>query len=182
MKINLPITKEIAKSFKVGDELYLTGFLYTARDAAHKRIKEAIESNGELPIELKNQTIFYTGPTPAKPGWKTGSIGPTTSSRMDPFVEIMLQHGVTAMIGKGQRADYVADLCKEYGAVYLLGIGGLSALYTKNIKSVEVVAYEDLGTESIKKLYVENLRVLVGIDTEGRILQNEEIKKYRISD
>lgn len=179
MKMTLPLTKEMVKPLKIGDVIELSGYLYTARDAAHKRMTETIARGEKTPIDLQNQTIFYTGPCPTKPGRHVGSIGPTTSLRMDVFVETMFQQGMVAMIGKGDRSDKVADLCRQYGGVYLLGIGGASAITTKQIKSVEVIAYEDLGTESIKKLAVENLRVIVGIDTGGRVLQDEEIKKYQ---
>lgn len=177
--VNLPITKEMAKEYKVGDILYLTGYVYTARDAAHKRIENTLEEGGEPPIEFKDQTIFYAGPCPTKPGRSMGSIAPTTSMRMDHFVEMTFQLGMNAMIGKGDRSDYVADLCKEYGGLYLLSIGGASAMISEQVKSCEVVAYDDLGTESIKKLYLEDLRVIVGIDTNGDVFQEQEIAKYK---
>ncbi|NMW85302.1 TRZ/ATZ family protein [Peptoniphilus sp. AGMB00490] len=177
--MELPLTKEDVKKLKIGDIVYLTGDVYTSRDAAHKRFKACIEKGEELPIDLKDKTIFYAGPCPTKPGRTMGSIAPTTSARMDQYVEMTLKLGVTAMIGKGDRADYVADLCKKYGGVYLLSIGGASAMISNQVKSCDVIAYEDLGTESIKKLYVENLRVIVGIDTNGDVFQKREIEKYR---
>ncbi|HIC4162371.1 TPA: fumarate hydratase C-terminal domain-containing protein, partial [Salmonella enterica] len=127
---------------------------------------------------FQNQTIYYAGPCPARPGLPIGSNGPTTAARMDPFVEMMFQQGATAFLGKGDRADYVAELCKKYGGVSLLGIGGASAINTKHVKSVEIVAYEELGTESIKKLYFDRYRVIVGIDSEGNTLQKQEVPKY----
>ena len=178
-KVSLPLTKEEVKKYEIGDVLYLTGYLYTARDAAHKRF-EALAAEGKpLPVDLTNQTIFYAGPCPAKPGRTMGSIAPTTSMRMDGFVRMTFEQGMVAMIGKGDRSDEVARLCKEYGGVYLLSIGGASAMISNQVKSCEVVAYEDLGTESVKKLYVENLRVIVGIDTRGQVFQKREIEKYR---
>ncbi len=179
MKLQLPLTKDVISKLKIGDVVELTGYLYTARDAAHKKIVDSIAKGEDLPIDLKNQTIFYSGPCPAKPGSVIGPIGPTTSVRMDPFVETFLEQGITAMIGKGDRSNYVAPLLKEHKAVYLLGIGGASALIAQCIKEVEVVAYEELGTESLKKLYVEDFKVIVGIDTEGRILHDEGISQYK---
>lgn len=178
-KVNLPLNKEELKKYEIGDILYLTGYVYTARDAAHKRFEQLVAEGKPLPVDLNGQTIFYAGPCPTKPGRTMGSIAPTTSMRMDGFVKMTFELGVVAMIGKGDRADYVADLCKEYGGVYLLSIGGASAMISDQVKSCEVVAYEDLGTESVKKLYVENLRVIVGIDTKGQVFQKREIAKYK---
>lgn len=178
-KVNLPFSREELKKYEIGDVLYLTGYVYTARDAAHKRFAQLVAEGKPLPVDLKRQTIFYAGPCPTKPDRTMGSIAPTTSMRMDGFVKMTFELGVVAMIGKGDRADYVADLCKEYGGVYLLSIGGASAMISDQVKSCEVVAYEDLGTESVKKLYVENLRVIVGIDTKGQVFQKREIAKYR---
>lgn len=178
-KVNLPFAKEELKKYEIGDVLYLTGYIYTARDAAHKRFEQLAKEGKPLPIDLKGQTVFYAGPCPTKPGRTMGSIAPTTSMRMDGFVKMTFEQGLVAMIGKGDRADYVADLCKEYGGVYLLSIGGASAMISNQVKTCQVVAYEDLGTESVKKLYVENLRVIVGIDTKGQVFQKREIAKYR---
>jgi fumarate hydratase subunit beta len=177
--LSLPLSKEDVKDLEIGDVLYLTGYLYTSRDAAHKRFEQTLAAGGELPIDFTNQTIFYAGPCPTKPGRTMGSIAPTTSMRMDRYVEMTFKLGITAMIGKGDRSKYVADLCREYGGVYLLSIGGASAIISNQVKACEVVAYEDLGTESVKKLYVENLRVIVGIDTKGNVFQDREIQKYR---
>ncbi|EAX6259436.1 TRZ/ATZ family protein [Salmonella enterica] len=178
MELTLPLTKEKAKTLKVGDILFLTGFAYTCRDAAHKKIEVALSNGEKSPVDFQNQTIYYAGPCPASPGLPIGSNGPTTAARMDPFVEMMFQQGATAFLGKGDRADYVAELCKKYGGVSLLGIGGASAINTKHVKSVEIVAYEELGTESIKKLYFDRYRVIVGIDSEGNTLQKQEVPKY----
>lgn len=177
--LNLPLTKEVVQELEIGDIIYLTGYVYTARDAAHNRIKSTLAEGGELPIDFNGKIIFYAGPCPTKPGRNMGSIAPTTSMRMDSYVEMTFGLGVAAMIGKGDRADYVADLCKEYGGLYLLSIGGASAMISEQVKSCEVIAYDDLGTESIKKLYVENLRLIVGIDTKGNVFQDREIQKYR---
>lgn len=177
--VNLPLTPEDVKKYEIGDVLYLTGELYTARDAAHKRFQELTDAGQSLPVDVKGQAIFYAGPCPTKPGRTMGSIAPTTSMRIDGFVEMMFQHGMIAMIGKGDRADYVADLCRQYGGVYLLSVGGASAMISDQVKSCEVVAYEDLGTESIKRLFVENLRVVVGIDVQGRSFHKREIAKYK---
>ncbi|EAV6852747.1 TRZ/ATZ family protein [Salmonella enterica] len=178
MELTLPLTKEKAKTLKVGDILFLTGFAYTCRDAAHKKIEVALSNGEKSPVDFQNQTIYYASPCPARPGLPIGSNGPTTAARMDPFVEMMFQQGATAFLGKGDRADYVAELCKKYGGVSLLGIGGASAINTKHVKSVEIVAYEELGTESIKKLYFDRYRVIVGIDSEGNTLQKQEVPKY----
>ncbi|EEG4949091.1 TRZ/ATZ family protein [Salmonella enterica] len=178
MELTLPLTKEKAKTLKVGDILFLTGFAYTCRDAAHKKIEVALSNGEKSPVDFQNQMIYYAGPCPARPGLPIGSNGPTTAARMDPFVEMMFQQGATAFLGKGDRADYVAELCKKYGGVSLLGIGGASAINTKHVKSVEIVAYEELGTESIKKLYFDRYRVIVGIDSEGNTLQKQEVPKY----
>ena len=179
MEVTLPLTKEFVKTLKVGDVLYLTGYVYTCRDAAHKLIQEALLRGEKSPVDWTNQLIYYAGPCPAPPGKVFNSNGPTTAARMDPFVEMMFKQGAIAMLGKGDRAPYVADLCKQYGGVSLLGVGGASAINAANIKSAEIVAYPELGTESIKKLYFERYRVIVGIDTEGNILQKQEVPKYR---
>ena len=178
-KVTLPLTKEELAKYEIGDILYLTGYIYTARDAAHKRFEKLTKEGKPLPIDLNGQIIFYAGPCPTKPGRTMGSIAPTTSMRMDGFVKMTFEHGLVAMIGKGDRADYVADLCKDDGGAYLLSIGGASAMISNQVKTCEVVAYEDLGTESVKKLYVEDLRVIVGIDTKGQVFQKREIEKYR---
>lgn len=179
MKITLPFTLETRESVKIGDVLELTGNIYTARDAAHQRIREAVEQGKLLPIDLKDAVIFYCGPCPASPGRVIGPLGPTTSARMDPYVEMMFQHGMAACIGKGDRAPYVAELCKQYKGLYLLGVGGAAALCANAVKEVEELAYPDLGTESIKRYYVEDFKVVVGIDAQGRTIQEENIRRYR---
>ncbi|MCI9457652.1 MAG: TRZ/ATZ family protein [Oscillospiraceae bacterium] len=179
MKITLPFTLEMRESVKIGDVLELTGNIYTARDAAHQRIREAVEQGLPLPIDLQNAVIFYCGPCPASPGRVIGPLGPTTSARMDPYVEMMFQHGMAACIGKGDRAPYVAELCKQYKGLYLLGVGGAAVLCANAVKEVEELAYPDLGTESIKRYYVEDFKVVVGIDAQGRTIQGENIRRYR---
>ncbi|MCI7223238.1 MAG: FumA C-terminus/TtdB family hydratase beta subunit [Fusobacterium gastrosuis] len=179
IELKTPLKKEDIKKLKIGDIVELTGTIYTARDAAHKRMKNAFENNLEQPIDFSGQLIFYAGPCPVKPGRTMGSIAPTTSMRMDSYVEMTFKLGMLGMIGKGDRADYVSELCKKYEGVYFLSIGGASAMISDQVKKCDVVAYEDLGTESIKRLEVEKLRLIVGIDSEGRVFQKEEIKKYR---
>lgn len=179
IQLQTPLTKEDIKELNIGDVLELTGTIYTARDAAHKRMQAALAEGKSQPIDFKDQLIFYAGPCPTKPGRTMGSIAPTTSMRMDSFVEMTFQLGMLGMIGKGDRSAFVPDLCKKYSGVYLLSIGGASAMISNQVKTCDVVAYDDLGTESIKKLGVEKLRLIVGIDTKGRVFQNEEIKKYK---
>lgn len=168
--ISLPISKEDAKSLRAGDYVYLTGILYTARDAAHKRMDEAIKSGKELPIDIKGTTIYYMGPSPAREGRPIGSAGPTTASRMDKYAPKLLDMGMIGMVGKGKRSDEVKAAIVRNGAVYFAAVGGAGALLSKAIKSSEVVAYDDLGTEAIRKLQVENFPVIVVIDSEGNNL------------
>lgn len=177
--ITAPITKETAKSLHAGDYVYVTGTIYTARDAAHKRMDEALERGEELPIDIKNQAIYYMGPSPAREGRPIGSAGPTTASRMDKYAPRLLDLGQTAMIGKGKRSQAVIDAVVRNGCVYLAAIGGAGALLSKCIKSSKVVAYEDLGTEAIRKLQVENLPVIVVIDSEGNNLYETAIREYK---
>ena len=176
--ITAPITKETAKSLHAGDYVYVTGTIYTARDAAHKRMDEALDRGEELPIDIKNQAIYYMGPSPAREGRPIGSAGPTTASRMDKYAPRLLDLGQTVMIGKGKRSQAVIDAVVRNGCVYLAAIGGASALLSKCIKSSEVIAYEDLGTEAIRKLQVENLPLIVVIDSEGNNLYETAIKEY----
>ncbi len=171
MKIKLPVSIGELCKMKIGEEYELYGNIYTARDAAHKRFIETIKCSKELPIDIDNCAIFYTGPCPPRPGMAIGSIGATTSNRMDPYIAPLLERGMKIMIGKGTRENYVSDLCKKYKAVYLLTYGGAAALYSKSIKKAEIVAYEDLGTEAVRLLYVEDFKVIVGIDTSGNVLQ-----------
>jgi fumarate hydratase subunit beta len=174
-----PLTRDAVRSLKTGDVLELSGVVYTARDAAHQRIQNALAEGRQPPVDFANQFVFYAGPCPAKPGRPIGSIAATTSMRMDGFVEMMFRLGMLGMIGKGGRSEFVPPLCRQYGGVYLLGVGGASALISRQVKSCAVAAYEDLGTESIKRLEVEGLRLVVGIDAEGRVFQDEQIRLYR---
>jgi len=179
IQLKTPLTRSDITALEIGDVVELSGFIYTARDAAHKRMENAWKQGLPLPVDLKGQLVFYAGPCPAKPGHVIGSIAPTTSMRMDGFAEMTFELGLVGMIGKGDRGDFVAGLCKKYQRVYFLGVGGASALVSKQVKSCEVVAWEDLGTESVKKLEVEKLRLIVGIDSQGRVFQDREIAKYR---
>lgn len=160
--INLAVEK-----VRAGDEVYLSGTIYTARDAAHKRIAELIKSKSPLPFELKNAVIYYSGPTPARPGSVIGSCGPTTSSRMDVFTPILLENGLSAMIGKGPRSEAVTDAIKTHKALYFCAVGGAGALAAMSVKSVEVVAFEELGCESVKRLTVEKFPLICAIDAYG---------------
>jgi len=176
--ITAPITKETAKTLKSGDYVYITGVIYTARDAAHKRMSEALAEGKELPLDIKNQVIYYMGPSPAREGRPIGSAGPTTASRMDKYAPILLDLGLGAMIGKGKRTQAVKDAIVRNDAVYLAAVGGAGALLSKCIKKADVIAYDDLGTEAIRRLEVENLPVIVVIDCEGNNLYETAIREY----
>ena len=176
--IAAPITKKIAKTLHAGDYVYITGTIYTARDAAHKRMYEILQEGKELPINIKEQMIYYMGPSPAREGRPIGSAGPTTASRMDKYAPQLLDLGLGAMIGKGKRSQEVIDAIVRNQAVYFAAIGGAGALFSKCITSSEVVAYEDLGTEAIRKLTVENFPVIVVIDSEGNNLYETAIQEY----
>ena len=160
--IKAPISKEDALSLKSGDYVYITGTIYTARDAAHKRMQEALDRGEPLPIDLKNNIIYYMGPSPAREGRPIGSAGPTTASRMDKYTPRLLDLGMGAMIGKGKRSQAVIDAIVRNGAVYFAAVGGAGAILSKCIKESEVIAYDDLGTEAIRKLTVENMPMIVG--------------------
>lgn len=164
--ITTPITEEIVSELKAGDYVYITGTIYTARDAAHKRLYEALQKGEELPIDLNNNTLYYLGPSPAREGQVIGSAGPTTSSRMDKYTPLLLEKGLKGMIGKGKRSPEVIEAMEKNHAVYFAAIGGAGALLSKCIKKAEVIAYEDLGTEAIRKLEVEKLPVIVVIDEQ----------------
>lgn len=177
-RITTPLTDEVVESLKAGDKVLITGYIYTARDAAHKRMVEALQRGEELPVDLKGQIIYYVGPTPPKPGQVIGSAGPTTAIRMDKYVEPLLKLGLKGMIGKGYRSPQVRELLKKYKAVYFAAVGGVATLLQKHIKSSELVAYEDLGTEAIRKLYVEDFPVIVANDVYGGDIFEEGRKKY----
>ena len=165
------MTQEKLKDLRSGDEVLLSGVIYTSRDAGHKRLVEAHQRGEQLPVDLKDATIYFVGPTPAKPGQALGSCGPTTSYRMDAYSPYLIKEcGLTGMIGKGKRNDNVINAMKEYGAVYFGAIGGAGALLAKCIKKCELIAYEDLGAEALRKLYVEDMPLVVIIDSEGNNL------------
>ncbi|MDI1472736.1 MAG: Fe-S-containing hydro-lyase [Thermodesulfovibrio sp.] len=167
LKIETPLTEEVIESLKVGDMVLINGYVYTARDAAHKKIVELIKNDAPLPFSLKGQIIYYVGPTPAPPGKVIGSAGPTTSSRMDSYTPLLLSLGLKGMIGKGQRSEEVKRAIKQYKAVYFLATGGAGALLSRHIISSEEIAFSELGTESIKKLLFKDFPVIVAIDCHG---------------
>lgn len=176
--INTPLTAEKVKDLKAGDNVLISGTIFTGRDAAHKRLVELVEQGKELPVDLKDQIIYYVGPAPAKPGQAIGSAGPTTSYRMDAYAPTLLDLGLKGMIGKGKRSGEVVESMIKNDAVYFGAIGGAGALLSKCIKKAEVVCYEDLGAEAIRKLEVENLPVVVIIDSEGNNLYEQGRKQY----
>lgn len=178
-KITLPLTDEDARSLRAGDYVYLSGVIYTARDAAHKRMYEALENGEALPIEMQNNVVYYLGPTPARPGHVIGSAGPTTSSRMDKYAPKLLDLGLKGMVGKGKRTQEVIDAVVRNGAVYFAAVGGAGALLSKCIKKADVVAYDDLGTEAIRRLEIENLPVIVVIDSEGTNLYTTAAEQWK---
>ena len=180
--ITAPITKEVSKSLHAGDYVYITGTIYTARDAAHKRMYEILGEGKSLPINIENQVIYYMGPSPAREGRPIGSAGPTTASRMDKYAPQLLDLGLGAMIGKGKRSQEVIDAVIRNDSVYFAAVGGAGALLSKCITSSEVVAYDDLGTEAIRRRTVENFPVIVVIDSEGSNLYETAIKEYCIED
>ena len=173
MKITLPLTKEKIKMLKVGDKIYLSGVLYTARDAAHKRLIELMDNNSNLPFDLYNQTIYYTGPTPSRCG-HIGSCGPTTSFRMDGFMEPLAKKGLIASIGKGERDESVISLCKKYQMIYLVTTGGAGALLSNCVTSSNIIAFHDLGCEAIRKLTVKDFPCFVAYDIYGNSIFKEK--------
>ena len=174
--LEFPFTKDKMKALRAGDYVYISGTIYTARDAAHKRMYESLHNGEELPLDLKNNILYYMGPSPAREGRPIGSAGPTTSSRMDKYAPDLMELGQTGMIGKGKRNQAVKDSIVKNGAVYFAAVGGAGALLSKSIVSSEVVAYEDLGTEAIRKLMVKDFPVIVVIDSEGNDLYELAIK------
>lgn len=177
-KITTPITEEVTRDLRSGDYVYITGTMYVARDAAHKRMIEALDRGEKLPIDIKDATIYYMGPSPARDGRPIGSAGPTTASRMDKYAPTLLDLGEKAMIGKGKRTQEVIDAIVRNHAVYFAAIGGAGALLSKCIKKSEVVCYDDLGAEAIRKIDVEDFPVIVVIDSEGNNLYETAIKQY----
>ena len=176
--ITLPLTEKLARTLKAGDTVYLTGNIYTARDAGHKRMCESLANGEPLPFDPMDATIYYVGPTPAKPGQVIGSAGPTTSGRMDAYAPTLMSVGARGMIGKGARLPEVVDAMKQYSGVYFGAIGGAGALLSRCIKSAELIAYEDLGAEALCKLYVEEMPLLVIIDCEGNNLYESGRSEY----
>lgn len=176
--INVPLNDEDAVTLRAGDYVYLTGIIYTARDAAHKRMYEALAEGRKLPMNMKNNVIYYMGPSPEREGRPIGSAGPTTASRMDKYAPSLLDLGLKGMIGKGKRSKEVKDAIIRNGAVYFAAVGGAGALLSKSITSSEVIAYDDLGTEAIRKLTVKNFPVIVVIDSEGNNLYETAITAY----
>ena len=177
--ITAPISDEDAKELRAGDYVYITGTIYTARDAAHKRMAEALAAGEPLPIDMKNNIIYYMGPSPAREGRPIGSAGPTTASRMDKYVPDLLDLGLKGMIGKGKRSEEVITSMKKNTAVYFAAVGGAGALLSKCITKSEVIAYDDLGTEAIRRLEVKNLPVITVIDCDGNNLYETAVKEYQ---
>ena len=177
--IKAPLNDDEVKMLKAGDYVYLTGTVYTARDAAHKRLYEALQRGEDIPLELQNNIIYYLGPSPAREGQVIGSAGPTTSSRMDKYTPLLLEKGLKGMIGKGKRSQEVKDAIVRNGSVYFAAVGGAGALLSKCILSSEVIAYDDLGTEAIRKLQVKDFPVIVVIDSEGNNLYETAILDYK---
>ncbi len=180
-KVKLPLTDEIIQDLHAGDNVLLTGVIYVARDAAHKRMVETMDKGLPLPFDIKGQTIYYMGPSPAKPGQVIGSAGPTTSGRMDSFSPRLMEAGLKGMIGKGNRSVPVKEAIKRFKAVYFAAIGGAGALIARGIKKSEVVAYEELGAEAIRKLEVEDFPVTVVNDIYGKDLYEEGKARYRVA-
>ena len=176
--ISVPLSNEDAKSLRAGDYVYLSGTIYTARDAAHKRMYEALEKGEALPIDMQNNVIYYMGPSPAREGRAIGSAGPTTASRMDKYAPTLLDLGLKGMIGKGKRSQEVKDAIVRNGAVYFAAVGGAGALLSRSITESEVIANDDLGTEAIRKLTVKDFPVIVVIDSEGNNLYETAILEY----
>jgi fumarate hydratase subunit beta len=170
IKLTTPLTQEKVASLKAGDSCLISGVIYTARDAAHKRLCELVQQGKALPMDVKDAIIYFVGPTPAKPGQAVGSAGPTTSYRMDAYSPTLIREGLTGMIGKGKRGDEVVQAMKDHGAVYFGAIGGCGALLGKCVKKAEIVAYEDLGAEAIRRLEVEDFPAIVIIDSAGNNL------------
>ncbi len=178
-KITPPLTDEVVESLNAGDRVLITGEIYTARDAAHKRMVELIDKGEELPFNPEGQIIYFVGPTPAKPGKPIGSAGPTTSYRMNPYSPKMIGAGLKGMIGKGEMGEEVVEAMKKHKAVYMVAIGGAAALIARSIKKAEVIAYEDLGAEAVRKLQVENFPAIVAQDCRGENMYVKGVEEYK---
>jgi fumarate hydratase subunit beta len=181
IRLKPPLTHEDVEKLKIGDRVLINGIIYTGRDAAHKRLFDLLKEGKNLPFDIKGQIIYYVGPTPPKPGQAFGSAGPTTSYRMDAYSPSLIERGLKGMIGKGMRSDVVKEAMKKYKAIYFAATGGAGALLAKRVKKAEIVAYEDLGPEAIRRLEVEDLPVIVVNDVSGNDLYIEGEKKYRTS-
>lgn len=179
LTVTAPISDKDVKKLRIGDNVLINGIIYTARDTAHKRLLELIKQGKQLPIDLKGQIIYYAGPCPAPPGKPIGSIGPTTSSRMDPYTPALLEKGLKGTIGKGNRSTGVIQSLKKHSAVYFTAVGGAGALIATKIVKAEVIAYSDLGPEAIHRLEVKDFPVIVALDCHGGNLFEEEIRKYK---
>ncbi|MDE6167526.1 MAG: Fe-S-containing hydro-lyase [Acetatifactor sp.] len=177
--ISIPLDEETVSSLCAGDYVYLTGTVYTARDAAHKRMYEILEKGGRLPVDLENSVIYYMGPSPARPGMPIGSAGPTTAGRMDKYTPALLDLGLKGMIGKGKRSQAVKEAVVRNGAVYFAAVGGAGALLSRSILSSEVIAYDDLGTEAVRRLEVKDFPVIVVMDSQGNDLYETAAENYR---
>jgi fumarate hydratase subunit beta len=180
MRIQAPLDEKTVNKLKTGDQVFITGVIYTARDAAHKRLVEALDNKEKLPLDIKNQVIYYMGPSPAKPGHAIGAAGPTTSGRMDAYAPRLMAEGLSGMIGKGNRTQIVKDAMKKYKSVYFAAIGGAGALISKTIKKAEVIAYDDLGAEAIRRLEVVDFPATVINDIYGGDLYEEGKAKYSV--
>jgi fumarate hydratase subunit beta len=180
LNIKTPLDEETIKKLKAGDQAFITGVIYSARDAAHKRLVEALDRGEKLPFDIANQVVYYMGPSPAKPGQVIGSAGPTTSGRMDSYTPRLMAAGLKGMIGKGNRSQAVKDAIKQYKGIYFAAIGGAGALISKSIKKAEVIAYDDLGAEAIRRLEVENFPATVINDIYGGDLYEQGKAKYQI--
>jgi fumarate hydratase subunit beta len=178
MKLSAPLTNSQIERLKIGDKVLLNGIIYTARDAAHKRLKELLDKGKDLPFDIQGQIIYYAGPTPSRPGRVIGSCGPTTSYRMDTYAPALIAKGLKGMIGKGSRGPQVIEAIKKYKAIYFVAVGGAGALISQCIKRAEIVAYQDLGPEAIRRLEVEDFPVIVANDCWGGDLFKEGVRRY----
>jgi fumarate hydratase subunit beta len=179
VRLTTPVTEEEVLQMKIGDHVLITGTIYTARDAAHNRMVQALDEGRELPIDVRGQLIYYVGPTPTRPGKSSGAFGPTTAMRMDPFTPRLLEAGLKVCMGKGNRGPEVQEALKQYKAVFLMAVGGAAAMLSQYVKKIEVVAYEDLGTESIKRVEVVDFPAYVMDDCQGRDMLMEGRRKWR---
>ena len=176
--IQAPLSAETIKDLRAGDVVRISGYIYTARDAAHKRLYEAMGRGEKLPLDLTNNVIYYVGPAPTKPGEVVGSAGPTTSGRMDKYTPAMIEHGMRGMIGKGSRSQEVIDACVKYGAVYMVAVGGAAAVISQSIVGEKMIAFEDLGPEAIRRYEVKDFPAIVCIDSQGNDFYKVGIAKY----